>query len=186
MSFFKALQSCQMSQEPLPILCFTPCACEHVFPTTLQAIFCSQLASPSSHRPLSWWVCGSDATKEVAWSPSLEIFKTRLDNSLNNLIRPHCWTYFEWGVGMKTSSGSFHCHLSCYLLITLTPGEEGRQPPWCPTEHPKRQMMHYQVQQWKARYYNEALRKQVLQSAHCLLKQNPEKNSFFLAFECWG
>lgn len=140
-SFSKALQSCWMAQGPLPLptLCSTPCDCECVFPTTLQAIICPQLASPSSHRPLSWWVCGSDATKEVAWSPSLEIFKTGLDNGLNKLTRPHCCTCFEWEVGTKTSSGPFHRYLSRDPLITLTPGEEGRQPPCCPTGHPRRQ-----------------------------------------------
>lgn len=107
----------------------------NVFPTTLEVIRCSHLASPSSHRPLSWRVCRNETTREVALSPSLEILNTRLDNILNNLIRPHCWTYFEQEIGVKTSSGPFRCHLSCHPLVVLTPGEKGRPLPCCPTEH---------------------------------------------------
>lgn len=81
---------------------------------------------PHHLRSLSWWVCGNKSTREVVLSPSLEILSIRLDNILNNLIRPHCWTYFEQEIAMKTSSGPFHCHLSCHPLVILTPGQEGR------------------------------------------------------------
>lgn len=139
--------------QPFPILWSTPCDYERESPTTLQAILCIQLASLSS--PVGLWVCGNETIREVALSPSLDIFKSRLENSLNNLIRPHCWTCFEEEIVMKTFPGPFHCHF-CDPLITLTPGEKGRQPSCCPTACLEaNDFRHHWMQEPKVRYYSQ-------------------------------
>ena len=50
---------------------------------------------------------GNIFPRKLVASQSLDIFKTRLDKSLSNLVQPHSWAYFEQEVGLETSWGPF-------------------------------------------------------------------------------
>ena len=58
----------------------------------------------------------SRSPREVVQSTSLEVFKTRLDKALSNLVWPSSWPCFEKEVRLENSN-SFQPHFTCELMI---------------------------------------------------------------------
>lgn len=56
--------------------------------------------------------------KEFGESPALEVFKTGLDKTLENLVWSHSWPCFEWEVGLEAYWGPFQLELSYDLIKT--------------------------------------------------------------------
>lgn len=76
-----------------------------------------------------YWMRNISHMRTVKWnllpselmpSPTLDIFKTRLDKALSNLVQPHSWPYFEQEVGLETFWHPFQTELP-YDPIILWP-----------------------------------------------------------------
>lgn len=71
--------------------------------------------------------------REVAQSPSLEVFKTLLDEALSNVVWPRSWPCFEHEIGLETSWGSFSLSypmIQISLLLT-----DSHLSPMLPARH---------------------------------------------------